>query len=88
MQEEEKKNQPQEGEERSAVNKGVQEASTPESSGKNESLKRKEVEPAIEATKETPSGCKRCGRVGHKSEECYRPVICPKCKKEGHVARV
>jgi hypothetical protein len=31
--------------------------------------------------------CKRCGRVGHKSEDCYRPVICPRCKKEGHVAR-
>jgi hypothetical protein len=34
VQEEEKKNQSQEGEERAAVNKGVQEASTAESGGK------------------------------------------------------
>jgi hypothetical protein len=31
--------------------------------------------------------CKRCGRIGHKSEDCYRPMMCPRCKKEGHVAR-
>jgi hypothetical protein len=31
--------------------------------------------------------CKRCGKVGHKSEECFRPLVCPRCKKEGHVAR-
>jgi rubrerythrin len=31
--------------------------------------------------------CKRCGKVGHKSEDCYRPSVCPRCNKEGHVAR-
>jgi hypothetical protein len=31
--------------------------------------------------------CKRCGKVGHKSEECFRPLVCPRCKREGHVAR-
>jgi hypothetical protein len=31
--------------------------------------------------------CKRCGKVGHKTEECYKPLLCPRCKAEGHVAR-
>jgi hypothetical protein len=88
VQEEERKNQCQEGEERATLTKGVQEASTAESGGKTESLKRKEVDPATEDTKEIPVVWKRCGRMGHKSEECYRPVICSKCKREGHVARV
>jgi len=34
------------------------------------------------------TGCNRCGRVGHKSEECKKPVVCPRCGKEGHVQRV
>jgi hypothetical protein len=41
----------------------------------------------VEEDKSNALICKRCGRVGHKSEDCYRPVICPRCRKEGHVAR-
>ncbi|CAN6288347.1 unnamed protein product [Urochloa humidicola] len=33
-------------------------------------------------------GCSKCGRFGHKTEECFRPVVCKRCKKEGHVPRV
>ena len=32
--------------------------------------------------------CERCGRFGHKTEECLKPVVCGRCKKEGHVPRV
>ena len=31
--------------------------------------------------------CIRCGRVGHKAEDCVRPLICGRCRKEGHVPR-
>ena len=34
------------------------------------------------------TGCEKCGRFGHKSEDCFKPVICPRCKQEGHLARV
>jgi predicted Zn-ribbon and HTH transcriptional regulator len=40
-----------------------------------------------EEIKNIPGICKRCGKVGHKSEECFKPLVCPRCKKEGHVAR-
>jgi hypothetical protein len=33
-------------------------------------------------------GCSRYGKIGHKSEDCLKPVICGRCKKEGHVPRV
>lgn len=32
--------------------------------------------------------CIRCGRFGHTAEECMDPIICSRCKKEGHVPRV
>jgi predicted Zn-ribbon and HTH transcriptional regulator len=35
----------------------------------------------------TPGICKRCGKIGHKSEDCFRPLVCARCKKEGHVPR-
>jgi len=31
--------------------------------------------------------CIRCGRVGNKVEDCVRPLICGRCRKEGHVPR-
>jgi hypothetical protein len=41
-----------------------------------------------EEGKDNSGICKRCGKIGHKSEACYKPIQCPRCKKEGHVARV
>lgn len=35
----------------------------------------------------TPSLCKKCEKVGHKSEKCFRPLVCSRCKKEEHVPR-
>ncbi|CAL4949938.1 unnamed protein product [Urochloa decumbens] len=32
--------------------------------------------------------CAKCGKLGHKTEDCYKPVICGRCKREGHVPRV
>ncbi|CAN6381079.1 unnamed protein product [Urochloa humidicola] len=32
--------------------------------------------------------CEKCGKTGHKTEDCFRPIVCGRCKKEGHVARV
>jgi hypothetical protein len=40
-----------------------------------------------EEGKDNSGICKRCGKIGHKSEACYKPIQCPRCKKEGHVAR-
>jgi predicted Zn-ribbon and HTH transcriptional regulator len=37
--------------------------------------------------KVTPGICRRCGKIGHKSEECFKPLFCPRCKKEGHITR-
>ncbi|CAN6285278.1 unnamed protein product [Urochloa humidicola] len=34
------------------------------------------------------TGCGKCGRYGHRTEDCFKPVICKRCKKEGHVPRV
>jgi hypothetical protein len=52
-----------------------------------ENLKRKEADKEELEYKEIEGGCKRCGKVGHKSEDCFRPLICTRCKKEGHVPR-
>jgi hypothetical protein len=41
----------------------------------------------VEEGKTNPGICKRCGNIGHKSKECFKPLVCPRCKKEGHVAR-
>jgi hypothetical protein len=61
--------------------------------------KGKEVPNQDNSTKESQMGkgtedgkdivgiCKRCGKIGHKSEACFKPIQCPRCKKEGHVAR-
>ncbi|CAO2143048.1 unnamed protein product, partial [Urochloa humidicola] len=34
------------------------------------------------------SGCGKCGRFGHRTEDYFKPIICSRCKKEGHVPRV
>jgi hypothetical protein len=67
---------------------GVQDTTGTETSGRNENLKRKEVEKGEAESKESQGVCQKCGKVGHKSEECYKPVICNRCKKEGHISRV
>lgn len=42
---------------------------------------------AEEEVKMNPGICRRCGKIGRKSEECFKSLICPRCKKEGHIAR-
>ena len=32
--------------------------------------------------------CTRCGRFGHKPEDCLKPVVGNRCSKEGHLQRV
>jgi hypothetical protein len=54
---------------------------TKDNSGEAAEGKGKEEEKMIIAI------CKRCGKVGHKTEDCYKPLLCPRCKNEGHVAR-
>jgi hypothetical protein len=75
------------------VNKGqteavMQDTTGTEASGRNENLKRKEVEKGEAESKEIQGACKKYGKVGHKTEECYKPVVCNRCKKEGHIPRV
>ncbi|CAO2145092.1 unnamed protein product [Urochloa humidicola] len=55
--------------------KGKGEAQTKEEAGKKQTEKGQ------------TEGCNRCGRFGHNPEDCFRPVICRRCKQEGHVAR-
>ncbi|CAN6199371.1 unnamed protein product [Urochloa humidicola] len=45
--------------------------------------RRKVEEPRAQST-----GCGKCGRYGHRTEDCFKPIICKRCKKEGHVPRV
>jgi hypothetical protein len=66
----------------------MQDTTGTEASGRNENLKRKEVEKGEAESKEIQGACKKYGKVGHKTEECYKPVVCNRCKKEGHIPRV
>jgi hypothetical protein len=66
----------------------MQDTTGSDTSGRNENLKRKEVEKGEAEIKEVQGACKKCGKVGHKTEECFRPVVCSRCKKEGHIPRV
>jgi hypothetical protein len=66
----------------------VQDTTGTETSGRNENLKRKEVDKGEAESKESQGVCQKCGKVGHKTEDCFKPVICSRCKKEGHISRV
>jgi hypothetical protein len=60
---------------------------------KNSVRKSEHVDKSDEGCKHGPNrkgvlNCSRCGKMGHKPEDCLRPVACSRCKKEGHVPRV
>jgi hypothetical protein len=67
--------------------KGAQDTAGSDNSRRNENLNRKEVDKEEVDHKEGRGICKRCGKVRHKTEECFRPLVCTRCKKEGHVPR-
>jgi hypothetical protein len=62
---------------------GQEEASVDSDRGVN----KKKIEEKGTEENLTSGICKRCGRIGHKSEDCFRPLVCARCKKEGHVPR-
>lgn len=40
----------------------------------------------VDDHKEAQGVCIRCGKVGHTTEDCFRPLVCTRYK-EGHVPR-
>jgi hypothetical protein len=80
--------QTQDQDNKNQTGKGIQDTTGSDNSGKTENLKRKEMEKEEMEHKEAHGSCKSCGKVGHKSEDCFRPPAHSRCKKEGHVPRV
>jgi hypothetical protein len=87
---EEEKNQQQVSREgKSAVEReeNIQQQASSEAMKKSDKFRSKEVGKNSEEPTAAPGLCKKCGKVGHKTKECYRPLVCSRCKKEGHVPR-
>jgi hypothetical protein len=84
MVEEEKHQQHPNRDGRMPLRKEMQEE---ESGNTDRDTNKKEEGKTMEESKLTPGFYRICGKVGHKSEDCFKPVICARCKKEGHVPR-
>ncbi|CAO2203360.1 unnamed protein product [Urochloa humidicola] len=54
----------------------------------SDNQKKMEPEKKGDMHRQKAGNCEKCGKYGHKTEECFRPMICARCNKEGHVPRV
>uniref|UniRef100_K3Y104 CCHC-type domain-containing protein n=1 Tax=Setaria italica TaxID=4555 RepID=K3Y104_SETIT len=71
-----------------SANKEVFDTEIAENSGRREYQLKKEEERKVAEVKINLGICGKCGKTGHKAEDCFKPVIYPRCKKEGHLPRV
>jgi hypothetical protein len=47
-----------------------------ETSNKSSPIEKTEASKKNEEKPNSSRGCARCGRFGHKSEECFKPITC------------
>uniref|UniRef100_K3Z0A5 CCHC-type domain-containing protein n=1 Tax=Setaria italica TaxID=4555 RepID=K3Z0A5_SETIT len=66
------------------INKGIHDIEMIDNSGRRDQNLKREEDRMPDENKTNMGICKKCGKIGHRTKDCYKPLLCPRCKKEGH----